>query len=204
MRRERGSGWVERKGGGNLAVVWWTICLQRQLELRLSLTKIHKGEGLHFQHNILHFFAHNELTNASLANDEAKHIANSTFFLRKNGTIIDIHIIHTSVNTNGQHVHGSNVRPGRGRTLGFTQGSLYEVETHCPSCLLTASCHNHQMPTNTQISGSQPSPLCARLWWQSAWHHQSPGRCHVTPDTAVDQPHWGFVLLINRPVSLIL
>lgn len=81
MRREIGSGWVERKGGGNLAVVWWTICLQRQLELRLSLTKIHKGEGLHFQHNILHFFAHNELTNASLANDEAT--ANSTFFFKK-------------------------------------------------------------------------------------------------------------------------
>lgn len=96
------------------------------------------------------------------------------FFIK---TITSVHITHTSVDTKGQRVHFCTVaytcvhecvclctseRQAATRAwshIGFTQGSLYRVETPFPSCLLTASCHNHQMPTEAQISGSQPPRL---------------------------------------------
>lgn len=124
------------------------------------------------------FPSHNQIVNCSLVSDES---TGCLFFLKK--TFTSVHTTHTSVDTKGQRVHFCSVAytcvhervcvyvcvcacaPRRGSLqpatrawshIGFTQGSLYGVETPFPSCLLTASCHNHQMPTDAQISGSQP------------------------------------------------
>lgn len=99
------------------------------------------------------------------------------FFLKENATLI--HIIHTSVNTKEQHMHRSmcvfmnvcvcmytSARQSATRVwspIGFTQGSLYEVETPLP--FLSSHRQLPQPPnayqhTNIRLATLPPPPPC--------------------------------------------
>lgn len=133
-------------------------------------------------------------------------------------------ILHTFINSLVQHMRVfMNVRvcaarqaslslhPGCGFAWGSHRGVFINEKPPAPTPLvfsLPAATTTKCLP-NTQIlcllTPLPPSlPFCAKLWWQPVWHHQSPGRCHVTTATAAVQLHCGFVLVVNRPVSLIL